>query len=88
MMAARRVGLTGYVLGVDASATMLSVAAEIARKEGITNVETRIMNAETLALETDSFDAVICRIALMLFPNPDKALVEMRRVISQVGKRR
>ena len=86
IMAARRIGPTGYVLGVDASGSMLNVAAETARKEGITNVETRVMNAETLALETNSFDAVICRIALMLFPNPDKALVEMRRVLKPEGK--
>jgi ubiquinone/menaquinone biosynthesis C-methylase UbiE len=50
LMAARRVGPTGYVLGVDFSASMLNVAAEAARKEGISNVETRVMNAEALEL--------------------------------------
>ena len=34
----------------------------------------------------DSFDAVICRIALMLFPNPAKALTEMRRVVKPEEK--
>ena len=80
LMAARRVGPTGNVLATDDSASMLKVAAEAARNEGLTNVETRIMNAENLALDADSFDAVICRNALMLFPNPAKALAEMRRV--------
>ena len=65
---------------------MLNVAAEAARKEGLTNVETRVMNAENLALDADSFDAVICRNALMLFPNPAKALTEMRRVVKPGGK--
>jgi ubiquinone/menaquinone biosynthesis C-methylase UbiE len=55
---------------------MLNVAAEAAHRQGLTNVETRVMNAENLALEPDSFDAVISRIALMLFPNPAKALAE------------
>jgi SAM-dependent methyltransferase len=64
---------------------MLNVAAEAARKEGLTNVETRVMNAEDLALDADSFDATICRIALMLFPNPAKALTEMRRVVKPGG---
>jgi len=86
MMAARRVGPTGYVLGVDQSASMLNVAAETARKERITNIETRVMNAETLTLDSDSFNAVISRIALMLFPNPAKALTEMRRVTKPGGK--
>jgi ubiquinone/menaquinone biosynthesis C-methylase UbiE len=86
LMAARRIGPTGNVLAADNSASMLKVAAEAARKEGLTNVETRVMNAENLALEPDSFDAVISRMALMLFPNPAKALAEMRRVVKPGGK--
>ena len=86
LMAARRVGPTGNVLATDDSASMLKVAAEAARNEGLTNVETRVMNAENLALDADSFDAVICRNALMLFPNPAKALTEMRRVVKPASK--
>ena len=41
------------------------------------------MSAESLALDADSFDAVICRIALHHFP---KALTEMRRVVKAGGK--
>ena len=81
LMAARRVGPTGYVLAADVAASMLNAAAEAARKEGIINIETRVMNAENIELDSDLFDAVICRIALMLFPNPGKALNEMRRVV-------
>ena len=65
---------------------MLKVAAEAARKEGLTNVDTRVMNAEDLELDADSFDAVICRNALMLFANPAKALTEMRRVVKPGSK--
>jgi SAM-dependent methyltransferase len=86
LMAARRVGPLGYVLAADVSASMLNVAAEAARKEGLTNVETRVADAENLALDADSFDAVICRTALMLFPNPAKALTEMRRMVKPGGK--
>jgi ubiquinone/menaquinone biosynthesis C-methylase UbiE len=86
LMAARRVGPTGNVLATDDSASMLKVAAEAARNEGLTNVETRVMNAENLALDADSFDAVICRNALMLFSNPTKALNEMRRVVKPASK--
>jgi ubiquinone/menaquinone biosynthesis C-methylase UbiE len=86
LVAARRVGPLGYVLAADISASMLKVAAEAARNEGLTNVETRVMNAENLALDADSFDAVICRNALMLFPDPAKALTEMRRVVKPGSK--
>src|SRR5215471_13358155 len=86
LMAAQRVGGRGYVLATDQSSSMLSVAAEMARKESLTNVEARVMNAENLELDVDSFDAVICRQALMLFPNPAKGLTEMRRVVKPEGK--
>ena len=86
LMAAARVGSTGYVVATDVSPSMLNVAAEAARKAGMTNVETRVMNAENLELDTDSFDAVICRMALMLFSAPDKALNRMRRVVKPGGK--
>jgi len=86
LIAAARLGPKGHVLAADVSASMLNVAAEAARKAGLTNVETRVMNAESLEIDTDLFDAVICRIALMLFPNPAKALSEMRRVVKPGGK--
>jgi ubiquinone/menaquinone biosynthesis C-methylase UbiE len=86
LVAARRVGPTGCVLATDHSSSMLNVAVEAARKEGLMNIETRVMNAEDLALDADSFDAVICRMALMLFPNPAKALTEIRRVLRPDGK--
>jgi SAM-dependent methyltransferase len=71
---------------VDISASRLNVAAEAARTEGLTNVAIRVMHAENLGLDADSFDAVICRLALMLFPNPVKALTEMRRVVKPGDK--
>ena len=86
LMTARRVGPTGHVLAADVSASMLNVAAEAARQAGLANVETRVMNAENIELDADSFDAVICRIALMLFSNPGKALNRMRRVVKPGGK--
>ena len=86
LMTARRVGPKGHVLAADVSASMLNVAAEAARQAGLANVETRVMNAENIELDSDSFDAVICRIALMLFSTPGKALNRMRRVVKPGGK--
>jgi SAM-dependent methyltransferase len=86
LMAARRVGPAGYVLATDLSASMLDIAAEAVRNTGLTNVDTRVMDAENIDLDTDSFDAVICRMGLMLFSNPVKALIGMRRVVKPTGK--
>ncbi len=86
LMAARRVGPTGYVLATDISTSMLNLTAEAVRNAGLTNVDTRVMDAENIDLDTDSFDAVICRMGLMLFSNPVKALIGMHRVVKPTGK--
>jgi ubiquinone/menaquinone biosynthesis C-methylase UbiE len=84
--AARRVGPTGTVLATDISAGMLETASEAARREGLSNFETRVMDAQALDLPSDSFDAGISRFALMLVPDIDKALCEVRRVLRRGGK--
>lgn len=86
LMAARRVGPTGYVMATDISTSMLNIAAEAVRNAGLTNVDTRVMDAENIDLDTDSFGTVICRMGLMLFSNPVKALIGMRRVVRPTGK--
>ena len=86
LLAAQRVGPNGYVLATDISASMLKLAAEAAREAGLTNVETRVMDAENIDLDDDSFDAVICQLGLMVFSNPAKVLRAMRRVVRQGGK--
>ena len=74
LLAAQRVGPNGFVLATDISASMLKLAADAAREAGLTNVETRVMDAENIDLDADSFDAVICQLGLMVFPNPAKVL--------------
>ncbi len=86
LLAAQRVGPSGYVLATDISTSMLNAAADAVRRVGLTNVETRVMDGENLDLDADSFDAVICRIGLHTFPDPPKAVRGMRRVVKSGGK--
>jgi ubiquinone/menaquinone biosynthesis C-methylase UbiE len=86
LAAARRVGPTGFVLATDISASMLETAAASARREGLSNVDTGVMDAQTLELPSDSFDTVISRFALMLVPDIGKALSEIRRVLRRGGR--
>ena len=86
LIAARRVEPNGRVLAVDISANMLKRAEASAREAGLTRLETRVMNVDKLELEANSFDVVICRLALMLFANPTAALAEMHRVVKPAGK--
>jgi SAM-dependent methyltransferase len=82
IVAAKRVGSSGYVLATDISSNILQFASETARQEGLGNVETRVMDGESLEeLEEESFDAVISRVGLIYFPDQQKALTGMRRAL-------
>ncbi|GAA1578790.1 methyltransferase domain-containing protein [Kribbella sancticallisti] len=84
--AARRVGAQGHVLASDISDTMLHHVRENARTAGLANVTTLVGAAEELDLPADSFDAAICRLGLMLFVNPARALAAVRRALRPGAK--
>jgi ubiquinone/menaquinone biosynthesis C-methylase UbiE len=86
LLAAQRVGPAGYVLATDISASMLKLAADAARDAGLTNVETRVMDAANIDLDEDSFDAAICQLGLFLFSNPVNVLRSMRQLVRPDGK--
>lgn len=86
LLAARRVGPTGFVLATDVAPDMLDIAADALREVGLANVEARVMDAQRLDLESDSFDAAICRCGLMHIPDVRRALSEIRRVLKPGGK--
>jgi SAM-dependent methyltransferase len=85
LVAARRVGPAGFVLATDIAPNILALAAEEARRAGLTHVETREMDGEHLDLDEDAFDAVISRLGLMFFPDRHKALTGMRGVLKPSG---
>jgi SAM-dependent methyltransferase len=84
--AAKIVGPEGYVLATDISSNILEFAKKMALDNGLTNVETRVMDGENLDLPDESFDAVISRVGLIYFPDQQKALKEMLRVLKPGGK--
>jgi ubiquinone/menaquinone biosynthesis C-methylase UbiE len=84
--AARAVGETGSVLGVDISGEMVDAARERARELRLANVELARMDAETLALPEASFDIALCALGLMYVPSPMAAIREMRRVLRPGGR--
>jgi ubiquinone/menaquinone biosynthesis C-methylase UbiE len=86
VMTARRVGPNGFVLATDISASMLDLAAESVRETGVANVETRIMDAENVDVALASFNVVLCRAGLMLFPNVAKVLLGVHRALKPSGK--
>jgi SAM-dependent methyltransferase len=87
LAAARRVGAGGSVVATDISPTILTYAAKAAAEAGRTNVETIEADGEALdSLPAGSFDAVICRVGLIYFPDQQRALAGMRRALRDGGR--
>ena len=82
---AARVSPSGRVLATDISPGILADAARNAARAGLKNVETRVADAENLGLEEAQFDAAICRLGLMLLPDPARGLREIARVLKPGG---
>jgi SAM-dependent methyltransferase len=86
LRAAQQVGVEGQVVASDISDAMLQYVQDNARAAGLTNVTTVIGPAERLDVATETFDAAICRLGLMLFADPGKALRSVRRALHPGGK--
>jgi ubiquinone/menaquinone biosynthesis C-methylase UbiE len=77
--AAKHVGPSGLVVGLDNSAAMLHFARERATLEGVHNLKLLAASADALHQHgTPMFDAVLCRWGLMYFENPVQALALAR----------
>lgn len=82
---AKRVGPTGYVLATDLSPVILEFAKSRAQSAGYNNVETQVADGESLRVADASFDAAVCRLGLMFYPNPGKGAREMFRALKPGG---
>lgn len=85
LLAAERVGPTGYVLATDISSNILEFAKANAHQAGFKNIETKVLDGEDLDVPPGSFDAVISRVGLIYFPDQQKALAEIKRALKPGG---
>jgi arsenite methyltransferase len=86
LIAARMVGPTGFVVGVDMTPTMLDRARQSAEACGLRNVEFREGYAEALPVPDGWADVVISNGVLNLMPEKAAALGEMRRALKPGGR--
>jgi len=73
-------GLSGKVIGLDASEKMLAVAKRTSR--GIT---WQLGKPQSLPFEDNEFDRVMCQFSMMFMPNRVAAIKEMLRVCKPDG---
>ncbi len=85
-LAARRVGPTGRVIGVDMTPEMVLLAQRNAKTTGVENVEFRLGEIEDLPVEDDVADLIISNCVLNLVPDKRRAFAEAFRVLKPGGR--
>jgi SAM-dependent methyltransferase len=83
-VAARLVGPTGTVLGIDAAAEILDLARTRAAERGLSGVSFRQSAIGDLTLD-EPVDAVIGRLILMHLPDPESTLRQLTRLVRHGG---
>lgn len=84
-LAAKAVGPSGQVIGVDMTAEMISKARENAEKSEFDNVEFRLGEIEHLPVADNSVDVIISNCVINLSPDKPKVYKEAFRVLKQGG---
>jgi SAM-dependent methyltransferase len=85
-VAAKKVGETGKVIGIDMTPEMLESATKSAKKMGYNNVEFRHGDIEALPVDNDSVDVVISNCVINLAPDKQKVFNEAYRVLRPGGR--
>lgn len=84
-LAAKKVGKSGKVIGVDMTPEMIKKARANATKYGYTNTEFRLGDIEELPIEDSSVDIIISNCVINLAPDKDKVFSEAYRVLRTDG---
>jgi arsenite methyltransferase len=85
-LAARAVGATGKVIGVDMTTEMLEKAGKNAEKLQIPNVEFRLGQIEKVPLDDNAVDVAISNCVINLSPDKSAVFGEMYRVLKSGGR--
>jgi len=86
ILAAKKVGSKGKVIGVDMTEEMVERARINAKKQNITNVEFLLGEIESLPLKDNSVDTIITNCVINLTPDKAKTFNEAYRVLKPGGK--
>lgn len=86
ILAAKKVGEKGKVIGIDMTEEMIEKARENVKKRGLNNVEFLMAEIENLPLEDNSVDTIITNCVINLTPDKAKTFKEAYRVLKPGGK--
>lgn len=85
-LAAKQVGESGHVIGLDMTPKMLDLARANAKKQGVTNVEFRYGYIEDIPLPESSVDVIISNCVINLAADKDVVFQEAYRVLKPGGR--
>jgi SAM-dependent methyltransferase len=84
--AAKKVGETGHVIGVDMTPEMIERATTSAQRLNISNVEFRQGYIEELPVDSNTVDVIISNCVINLSPDKSRVFAETFRVLKPGGK--
>jgi len=85
-LAAKSVGKTGCVIGVDMTPEMIDKSRENAEKMGLSNVEFRLGEIEHLPIADNSADVIISNCVINLSPEKEKVYRDAFRILKSGGR--
>ena len=85
-LAAKAVGQSGLVIGVDMTAEMVSKARKNAAQTGFKNVEFRLGEIENLPVADNTADVIISNCVINLSPEKERVFRETFRVLKPGGR--
>lgn len=86
LLAAQRVGPSGFVYGLDMTDAMLEQARRNAAKAGATNVDFLKGDIEAIPLPDASVDVIISNCVINLAPDKGQVFQEARRILRPGGR--
>jgi len=86
LLASKKVGPRGKVIGLDMTPGMIAVAKKNAKKLRLDNVEFRLGEIEKIPLKGESVDVIMSNCVICLSPDKDAVFGEMYRVLRKGGK--
>ncbi len=85
-LAAKEVGKTGKIIGVDMTQEMIDKARENAQKYNHNNVEFKLGDIENLPVEDNSIDVIISNCVINLAPNKKRVFEGAYSVLKKSGR--
>ncbi len=86
LLAAQKVGATGYVIGVDMTPAMIERATVARDKAGVTNVDFRLGQIEKMPIDDATADVIISNCVINLAPDKQAVFADAFRVLKPGGR--